>query len=119
MARGRRDPRSACELSGVATSAVQHVASPGESLALMSPSTCPAWEGGGSWSHYAQDGRMAGGGDKPVARWAAAAAPGAPPLPPGKLMSGAPRPGGRVPQGWNSHGAFPGSAVLCELRPVK
>lgn len=47
----------------------------------MSPSTCRAWEGGGSWSCRALDRGMGGGGDELVARWAAvaAAAPGAPP----------------------------------------
>ena len=50
-----------------------HVASPGGSPALMSPSTCPAGEGGGSRGCKALDRGMGRGGDESVARWAAAA----------------------------------------------
>lgn len=38
---------------------------------------------------------------------------------PGELRSGAPCPEGRGPQGWNTHGAFPASAVLYQLQTVK
>ena len=39
----------------------------------MSPSTCPAGEGGGSRGCKALDRGMGRGGDEPVARWAEAA----------------------------------------------
>lgn len=90
-----------------------HVAAPGGSRALTSLGTCRAWEGGGSRSSKALEGRMGEAGMSPLPGGWAAAAAAAPRV--GKGQEPAALEGCGL-QGSNPAQAFWASAFLSELR---